>query len=70
MGINMPTKKELIASNHSLEEIKGKFGADSIKYLSIDGLCEAVTKDLEKENHSTGHCTACLTGQYPLQLEW
>lgn len=70
MGINMPTKQELIASNHSIEEIKGKFGADSVKYLSISGLHDAVTKNLDKGNSMAGYCTACLTGQYPVEPQW
>ena len=72
MGINMPTKEELIASNHSVEEIKGKVGADSVQYLSIDGLRQAVTINIQKdkENRSGGHCVACLTGGYPVDIEW
>ncbi len=58
-GVDTPTKKELIASNHSVEEIRRFVEADSIGYLSLGGLSKAV-KD------STGdYCYACYTGDYP-----
>ena len=44
-------------------------GADSVVYLSVDGLQEAVMKGVEKRE-STGHCKACLTGKYPVDLQW
>ncbi len=59
-GIDFPTSTELIANTHSMQEIKNYLGADSIGYLSLDGLVK-----------STGHpfskfCTACYTGDYPV----
>ncbi|MBI1954905.1 MAG: amidophosphoribosyltransferase, partial [Acidobacteria bacterium] len=61
-GIDTPTHKELIASTHSVEEIRRYLGADSLAYLSLDGLREAVG--------DTGgeFCTACYTGNYPTKL--
>jgi len=63
MGINIPTKKELIANTLDCEELAKQVGADSLAYLSVEGLVTAVQKDLSAENR--GHCTACLTGDYP-----
>jgi amidophosphoribosyltransferase len=58
-GIDTPSKRELIASNQSVEEICAFLGADSLAYLSLNGLLQTVSPD--------GHrfCTACFTGDYP-----
>jgi amidophosphoribosyltransferase len=61
-GIDTPTKKELIASSHTVEEICKYIEADSLAYLSLPGLTRAVG--------GKGHefCTACYTGQYPIDF--
>lgn len=59
-GIDFPTKKELIASIHNVDEIKKYLGVDSLGYLSVEGLLSAVS--LPKQNY----CIACFTGQYPI----
>ncbi|MCX5686673.1 MAG: amidophosphoribosyltransferase [Candidatus Omnitrophica bacterium] len=61
-GIDFPTKKELIASNHSIEEIGQFIGVDSLKYLSLDGMLSSMM--LPKNEF----CTACFTGDYPTQV--
>jgi len=61
-GIDFPTKKELIASNHSIEEIAQFLGVDSLKYLSLDGMLNSMM--LPKEEF----CTACFTGNYPTTI--
>ena len=66
MGIDMATYSELIAYNLSLEEIRAHVGADSLAYLSHEGMLRAVTAALGKDN---GHCSACFTGKYPIHLE-
>jgi len=63
-GIDMKTREELIAAKHSIEEIREIFGADSLAYLSIGGLLEAVRKAGGKE----GFCLACLTSRYPVPV--
>jgi amidophosphoribosyltransferase len=60
-GIDFPTKKELIASSHSVEWIKDFIGLDSLRYLSLEGMLEAML--LSKEEF----CTACFTGDYPVK---
>jgi amidophosphoribosyltransferase len=62
-GIDTPTKKELIASSHTVEEIAKYIEADSLSYLSLPGLLRAVGDDKGKE-----FCTACYTGQYPIDF--
>ena len=60
-GIDFPTKKELIASNHSVEWIRKFIGLDSLKYLSKDGMLNAMPLDRKK------FCTACFDGNYPIK---
>lgn len=68
MGIDMATKKELIGANATIEEIRERIGADSVAYLSLEGLHEAVTKGIRQQ---TGHCDACFSGDYPINIpEW
>ena len=61
-GIDTPTKKELIASSHTVEEIGKYIEADSLGYLSLAGLMRAVG------GKGSEFCTACYTGQYPLDF--
>jgi amidophosphoribosyltransferase len=61
-GIDFPTKKELIASSHSIEEIRQFIGVDSLKYLSLEGMLSSMM--LPKEDF----CTACFTGNYPTTI--
>ncbi|CAO4369875.1 unnamed protein product [Caenorhabditis nigoni] len=69
MGINIPTSQELIAAQKSIPEICEFVGADSVRYLSVDGLVSSVQKGIERTtNFSPGHCTACLTGKYPVPI--
>ncbi len=62
LGIDMPTNEELIASSRTVEEIRQKIGADSLMYLSIDSLIEAIGLD------GDDLCLGCLTGEYPIDI--
>jgi len=62
-GVDTPRKKELIAANNSVEEIRKYIGADSLAYLSLTGL----KKDCH-DGEKTTYCTACYTGKYPTNL--
>ena len=57
-GIDTPSKDELIASTHSVEQIREYIGADSLGYLSIDGMYRAVN------DARSNHCDACFSGDY------
>jgi len=57
-GIDMSTREELIAANHSVEEIRKFVGADSLKYLSVGKLLEAVENPQD-------YCAGCFTAKYP-----
>ncbi|MGN6201909.1 MAG: amidophosphoribosyltransferase, partial [Solirubrobacterales bacterium] len=59
-GVDMSTREEMIAHNRSIEEIADELEADSLAYLSIAGVYEAIEGDPGE------HCDACFTGQYPL----
>jgi len=60
-GVDTPSKSQLIAANKSVEEIRDYIGADSLAYLSLDGLKNACGEG------ETTYCCACYTGQYPTQ---
>jgi len=60
-GIDFPQQTDLIARNHSIAEICGILGLDSLGYLSRDGMLTCVSA------HSPAdYCTACFDGEYPL----
>jgi amidophosphoribosyltransferase len=59
LGVDMATYDELIAANYTVEEIRAKTGADSLGYLSLDGLIRAVGRKREEM------CLGCLIGEYP-----
>jgi len=62
-GVDTPSKNQLIAANKSVEEIREYIGADSLAYLSLEGLRKAAGEGDEKV-----YCTACYTGKYPTKL--
>jgi len=62
-GVDTPTRSELIASNHPVEEIRRFVEADSLGYLSLSSLRRAVADDDRHE-----YCYACYTGDYPTEL--
>src|ERR1700758_794835 len=59
-GVDTPSKKELIAANKTVEEIRDYIGADSLAYLSLEGMKRACS-----DGEKTTYCTACYTGKYP-----
>jgi amidophosphoribosyltransferase len=60
-GIDTPTREELIAATHSVEEIREFLGVDSLGYLSLDGMLGAA-------GESNEYCHACFSGQYPTPI--
>jgi amidophosphoribosyltransferase len=59
-GIDMSTREEMIAHERTPEEIAAELGCDSLAYLSLEGVYEAVRGDRSR------HCDACFSGEYPL----
>jgi amidophosphoribosyltransferase len=60
-GIDFPERKQLIAAQKSIEEIRVYLGLDTLYYLSVDGLVEASGKSADE------YCLACFTGEYPVE---
>jgi amidophosphoribosyltransferase len=60
-GIDMPSRRELIASSASVEEIRRYLGVDSLEYLTVDDLRSVV-------DDPVNFCKACFTGEYPVPL--
>lgn len=65
-GIDTSTHEELIASTHSVEEIRELIGADSLTFLSVEGMLDAIGRP--KVGESCGQCLACFTGKYPTEI--
>ena len=63
MGVDMATRQELIAANKTVEEIRQLTGADSLGYLSVEGLLKSVG------GAHGGFCDACFTGNYPVPVQ-
>lgn len=61
-GIDTATRKQLVAYNNSIEEIKEMIGADSLEYLSLEGLLKTPC------GARCGFCTACFDGGYPVEV--
>lgn len=61
-GTDIKDKDKLIASHKSIEEIREEIGADSLGYLSLEGLKKTV------EGSTVGVCTGCFTGEYPTEI--
>jgi len=61
-GVDTPTKAELIAAQVSVEEVRRYIGADSLGYLSLEGMLEAIGID------PNSFCTACWSSKYPISL--
>jgi amidophosphoribosyltransferase len=59
-GVDTPRRSELIAATHTLDEIRRYIGADSLGYVSVEGLLASVGTNRQS------YCTSCYTGRYPV----
>jgi amidophosphoribosyltransferase len=59
-GVDTPRKAELIGATHTIEEIREFLEADSVAYLSLEGMLSAV------KSEKSSYCTSCYTGVYPV----
>jgi amidophosphoribosyltransferase len=76
MGVDMACRDELIAATHTVEEVREHIGADSLAYLSLDGMLAALgdarppgigaDESVDVED-GLGYCNACFTGTYPFE---
>jgi len=62
MGVDMGGYEDLIAHNRTVEDIRREVGADSLTYLSLEGMMRAV-------GNAEGYCQACFTGKYPVPVD-
>lgn len=68
MGVDMATYRELIAANLDLEGIRQRVSAESLNYLSLPGMLDAIAEVVGFRN---SYCTACFSGDYPVHIpEW
>ena len=63
MGVDMGRHEDLIAHQRTVDEICEHVGADSLYYLSVEGMMRAVQRE-------DGFCQACFTGRYPISVDW
>jgi amidophosphoribosyltransferase len=63
MGIDMASRDELIAADRSVEEVREEIGADSLAYLSLDAVADAL------DAGQSSLCTGCVTGEYPYDVD-
>ena len=66
-GIDTPERSKLLAAHHSVQEMADLIGADSLAFISIDGLYQALGKT-ERDPAKPYYCDACFTGDYPIAL--
>ena len=65
LGIDTPTKAELISSSHDVEQIRKEIGADSLAFISVEGMFEAL-RSCNPDQY--GFCKGCFTGEYPMSI--
>ena len=63
LGIDTPSKNELISSTHELEEIRQEIGADTLAFISLEGMISALSSC---GNGDRGFCKGCFSGEYPV----
>ena len=63
MGLDMGTYEELVSHRLSIEELRAHIGADSLAFLSLDGMMAAIGGSGEG-----AYCNACFTGKYPIEV--
>jgi amidophosphoribosyltransferase len=66
-GIDTPHRKDLISNMNSVNELCASLGADSLAFISVDGLLESIDPESSRSEHS-GYCLGCFTGEYPIPV--
>jgi len=66
-GVDTPERDQLLAAKHNVEEMRKLIGADSLAFISIDGLYRAMGL-AGRNSNSPQYCDACFTGDYPVRL--
>ena len=66
-GIDTPHRKDLISNGNSVSELCRSLGADSLSFISVEGLLESL-EPLEGNSTARGYCLSCFTGEYPIPV--
>lgn len=68
LGIDTPSKNELISSTHELEDIRKEIGADSLAFISLEGMINALNESIDNSEKfaKSGFCKGCFCGEYPV----
>jgi len=66
-GVDTPERSKLMAANYSVQEMQEMIGADSLAFVSIDGLYRAAG-EAARNNKQPQYCDACFTGEYPISI--
>ncbi len=66
-GVDTPTRDQLLAANHTIEEMAKLINVDSLAFISIDGLYRAVS-NVQRDANAPQYCDACFSGNYPIAL--
>ncbi len=67
-GIDTPERSKLLAARYSVEEMAEQIGADSLAFISIDGLYRALGQEDGRDPARPYYCDACFTGDYPISV--
>ena len=66
-GVDTPDRKQLLAAHHTVEEMAKLIGADSLSFISLDGLYQSVG-EAKRDNDNPQYCDACFSGDYAIEL--
>jgi len=66
-GVDTPSQDQLIAANMSVDEIAREINADSLAFITVDGMYQAIA-NMARDPETPQFCDACFTGDYPIQL--
>ncbi|MBT4922047.1 MAG: amidophosphoribosyltransferase [Rickettsiales bacterium] len=67
-GVDTPDKSKLLAAQHDIEEMRNIVGADSLKFISLDGLYQSVSGYKKGDESGETYCDACFSGEYPIAI--
>ncbi|MDR2363122.1 MAG: amidophosphoribosyltransferase [Spirochaetaceae bacterium] len=67
-GIDTPHRKDLISNGNSVGELCASLGADSLAFISVEGLLESLDSGFREEGPPRGYCLGCFTGEYPIPV--
>lgn len=66
-GVDTPTRDQLLAANHDVDSMAKLIGVDSLAFISLDGMYQAVA-GINRNNYAPQFCDACFSGDYPIAL--